>query len=102
MKADIQWTSAAFAQIEALPETLAFEVISRVDLLASFPEMGVSLRSKYPRLRNCRQLIIGSSRRIVYEFDEDAEIVYVLAVQNCRQKLPSARELKRRLDTEEL
>lgn len=98
---DIVWTAPAFAQLEALPEALAFEVVRRVDVLTAFPEMGVSLRSRYPVLRNCRQLIVKKSHRIVYEFTADSETIYILAVQHCRQQLPTTRELRRRLESEE-
>lgn len=92
----IEWTSPAFAQLEVLPEKLAFEIVERVDLLATFPKMGTSLESSYPALNDCRQLIIGRSYRVVYGFDEMENQIWVLAVQYCRQRLPSARELKRR------
>ncbi len=97
----IVWTTPAFAQLEDLPEALAFEVVRRVDVLAAFPEMGVSLRSRYPALRNCRQLIVKKSHRIVYEFTADSETIYILAVQHCRQQLPTTRELRRGLESEE-
>ena len=41
--ARVQWASSAFKQLEALNEKIAFEIIDRVDLLVSFPEMGVLL-----------------------------------------------------------
>ena len=94
MRADIHWVNPAFEKLEALPSTMAFEIIRRVDLLAAFPEMGVSLHSSYPQLGNCRQLIVGTSYRIIYEFDAVAGLVYVLELQNCRQRLPSAAELR--------
>lgn len=95
--AAIKWTTPAFAQLESLPSPLAFEIVRRVDLLEAFPEMGVSLRSRYPALRNCRQLIVKRSHRVVYEFDKDEDAIYILAVQHCRQRLPSASELKRKI-----
>jgi len=98
---DIVWTTPSFAQLEALPEALAFDIVGRVDVLAAFPEMGVSLRSRYPVLRNCRQLIVKKSHRIVYEFAADTETIYILAVQHCRQQLPTTRELRRGLESEE-
>jgi plasmid stabilization system protein ParE len=97
----IEWTSLAFAQIEALSDALAFEIVRRVDLLVAFPEMGVSLRSRYPALQNCRQLIVKRAHRVVYEFDAANETIYILALQHCRQQLPSASEIKRALDQDE-
>lgn len=37
MSADIEWVDPAFEKLEALPSTMAFEIIRRVDLLAAFP-----------------------------------------------------------------
>lgn len=98
---EIVWTTPAFAQLEALLEALAFEIVRRVNVLAAFPEMGVSLRSRYPALQNCRQLIVKKSHRIVYEIAADTETIYILAVQHCRQQLPTTRELRRGLAADE-
>jgi mRNA-degrading endonuclease RelE of RelBE toxin-antitoxin system len=98
--AAIEWTAPAFAQLEALPEKPAFEIVRRVDLLETFPEMGVSLKSQYPALQNCRQLVVKRSHRVIYEFERTTNTVYILAVQHCRQSLPTARELKRRREEE--
>ncbi len=92
----IQWTNTAFAELEILPQADAFEIIRRVDFLAQFPEMGAPLESRFPRFKKLRQLIVKRNARVVYEFDENQETIFVLAVQNCRQKLPSTSELKRR------
>lgn len=97
MSVDIEWGTPAFRKLEGLPEALAFEIVRRVDLLKAFPEMGVSLHSRYRQLRNCRQLIINGSYRVIYEFNSAKNLVYVLEVQHCRQKLPTASELKRRI-----
>ncbi len=90
----IQWTNTAFNELEVLPEEIAFEIIRRVDFLAQFPEMGAPLEIRFPRLEGLRQLIIKRNIRIIYEVDEDT--IYILAVQNCRQKLLPVRDLKRR------
>ena len=92
----IEWCAPAFAQLEALDRKLAFEVVEKVDVLVTFPESGAPLESMHRSLRGCRQLIIGRRTRVVYEYDSDAGEVWILAVQHCRQRLPSARELKRR------
>lgn len=101
MIVEIGWTAPAFAQAESLPEALAFEVVQRVDVLAAFPEMGARLVSTDPGLQKCRQLIVKGTHRVVYEYDETAGVVYILAVQHCRQRLPTGRDLKRRQSTEE-
>ena len=97
---DIEWTTPAFAQLEALPQAVAFDIIRQVDLLAAFPNLGTPLEIRFPVLRGYRQLIVKRRHRAVYEFDETAQTVYVLAVQSCRQKLPAARDLKRRFPAE--
>ena len=94
MSAGIEWVDPAFEKLEALPLTMALELIRRVDLLAAFPEMGVSLHSRYPQLGNCRQLIVDRSYRIIYEFDDVAGSVYILELQHCRQRLPTVAELR--------
>jgi plasmid stabilization system protein ParE len=97
----IEWCAPAFAQLEALDQKLAFEVVEKVDVLATFPESGASLESRHRALRGCRQLVVGRRHRVVYEYDPEAGEVWILAVQHCRQRLPSARELKRRQRTTE-
>lgn len=92
----IQWSSPAFRELERLSPNLAFDIIRKTDLLATFPEMGPELESRFERLSGLRQLIINRRWRIVYEIDEKASNVWILAVQNCRQQLPPARTLKRR------
>ena len=92
----IEWTNTAFSELEILPQTTAFEIIRRVDFLAKFPEMGAPLESRFKKLLGFRQLVVQRSFRVVYEYDYATQIVYILAVQNCRQKLPAERDLKRR------
>lgn len=96
MKCFIQWTSPAFRELEVLPEKLAFDVIRKTDLLSDFPELGPDLGSRFKKLAGLRQLLINSRWRVIYDFDPDESMVSILTVQNCRQKLPSTRELKRR------
>ena len=92
----VQWTSPAFRELESLPERLAFEIIRRIDLLSSFPEMGTDLASRFEQLACLRQLIIDRRWRVIYEFDDAKSTIFILAVQSCRQKLPSSRKLKKR------
>ena len=98
---DIQWTTPAFARLEALPQAVAFGIIRQVDLLAVFPHLGAPLEIRFPALRGYRLLVVKRQYRAVYEFDEHAQTVYVLAVQNCRQRLPARRDLKRRPSNED-
>jgi hypothetical protein len=94
--AEIEWTAPAFAQLESLAQDLAFEVVRRIEVLNVFPETGSRIATSDPDLRRCRQLIINRSHRVVYEYEKAEKTVYILAVQNCRQRLPSGRDLKRR------
>lgn len=97
----IQWTNSAFHELEILPEKIAFEIIGQVDLVAEFPQIGALLETRLASLKYLRHLVIKRNWRVVYEFDEDAQTVFILAVQNCRQKLLAMRDLKRRKrDTE--
>lgn len=92
----IQWTNTAFKELEVLPQEVSFEIIGKVDILVNFPEMGSPLESSFSRIRELRQLIIKRKWRVVYDFDEFEKTLYIVAVQNCRQELPSMRDLKRR------
>lgn len=92
----IQWTNAAFNELEVLSEEIAFEIIRQVDFLAQHPEMGAPLETRFARLKELRQIIIKRNWRVVYDFEAEKETVFVLAVQHCRQKLLAARDLKRR------
>ena len=92
----IQWTNSAFAELENLPQEIAFEIIRQTDFLVEFPEMGSNLESRFSRLKGLKQLIIKRNWRVVYEFDEAEQTVFILAVQHCRQKLPAMRDLRRR------
>jgi plasmid stabilization system protein ParE len=94
--AEIVWTVPAFVQLEALPQSIAFEVVRRVEVLTAFPEAGAKVESADPGLKSCRQLIVKRSHRVVYDYDEAEGTVYILAVQHCRQRLPSGRDIKRR------
>jgi plasmid stabilization system protein ParE len=96
LTAGIEWTAPAFAQLESLPQSMAFELVRRVEVLSAFPDAGARVESADPGLKSCRQLIVKRSHRVVYEYDEAEGTVYVLAVQHCRQRLPSGRDLKRR------
>lgn len=94
--ARIEWTSRAFAVLENLPQKIAFEIIRQVDALAVFPELGVKMESRFPTLKNFRQLIIKRKYRVIYDFDEFENRIYIFAVQDCRGQLPSPRDLKRK------
>lgn len=97
MKSHIELVDQAFAVLESLPEITAFDLFSKLDKLAQFPQMGSPLGPRFPDLEGFRQLVYKRRLRIIYEFDEHDNIVYVLVIQNCKQKLPAPRELKRNM-----
>ncbi|MDQ3320960.1 MAG: type II toxin-antitoxin system RelE/ParE family toxin [Acidobacteriota bacterium] len=97
----IEWASRAFLVLETLPQAIAFEIIHRVDLLPKFPEMGAKIDSRFQSLKGYRQIIVKSRYRVIYDFDEIENRIYILAVQNCRQEFPSTRDLKRKASDDE-
>jgi hypothetical protein len=96
--AEIVWTTPAFLALEALAEDTAFGIIRQTDLLRQFPEMGSLLSSRFRSLQNYRQLVYRRRLRVIYEYDEPENCVYLLLIQGCRQKLPTGRDLKRKQD----
>ena len=94
----IQWTDQAFRELESIPEKLAFEIIRKTDLLSPFPELGSDLGSRVRQLAGLRQLMINRHWRVIYEFDDSKSTVFILAVQSCRQKLPTKRKMRSRRD----
>lgn len=95
MKAHIDVQSPAFLVLESLPQGTAFGIVGLFDYLREFPEMGAPLGPRFPKLKGLRQLIYKSSIRIIYEYDEQDQTVYILSVQRCSQKIPDRRALKR-------
>lgn len=93
---EIEWTSQAFLVLEVLPQEIAFAIVEQVDTLQQFPKLGADLESRFVTLKGFRQLIIKRQFRVIYDFDEFENKIYILVVQNCRQQLPSARNLKRK------
>src|SRR5947207_1705557 len=98
---EIEWAAPAFAQLESLSQSLSFEVVRQVEVLGAFPEVGVKIESADPGLQKYHQLIIKRSHRVVYEYDRTEGVIYTLAVQHCRQRLPTGRDLKRRQSSDE-
>ena len=94
----IRWTDQAFRELERLPEKLAFEIIRKTDLLSPFPEIGSDLGAHTTALVGLRQLIINKRWRVIYEFDARNSNVWILAIQSCRQKLPTRGSLRKRKD----
>ncbi len=92
---EIEWTSRAFSVLELLPQEISFAIIRQVDVLQQFPEIGVNLGSRFIPLKYYRQLIIKRNYRVIYDYDEVEQRIFILAVQNCRQELPPPRDLKR-------
>ena len=96
------WTSPAFLFLETLPESQALGIFRQVEMLRVFPQMGGPLPSRKKAYSKYRQLIYRKHHRIIYEFDETDNTVYVSAVQNCKQRLPSPRNLRRQIPDSEL
>jgi mRNA-degrading endonuclease RelE of RelBE toxin-antitoxin system len=99
--AEIEWTSRAFGVLETLPQAIAFEIIRQVDYLQQFPNLGVNLSSRFVSLKDYRQIIIKRKYRVIYDYDDFEKMIYIVAVQDCRQQLPSPRDLKRQQASEE-
>jgi len=95
MNCHIQLTERAFASLESFAESVAFDIFAQIDLLAKFPQMGSPLGPRFPSLDGYRQLIHSRRMRIIYDHDELENSVYILAINNCRQDLPSPRQLRR-------
>ena len=93
---DIIWTSPAFRALENLPQAVAFGIIRQTDLLRAFPMLGPQL--ELPGLQIYRQLIHRRRYRVLYEYDEFENNIYILAIQDCRQQFPQPRDLKRETD----
>ena len=91
----IEWTTQAFAQLEALPDAIAVEIIRRTDALQAFPEMGVSLRELLQTAWNYRQLSIKRKYRVIYRYDREQALIYIAAIQHCRQQLADYSDLQR-------
>lgn len=98
----IEMTEPAFAFLESLPQEISFDIVAALDRLMLFPNMGAPLAARFPALKGFRQLVYKRRIRAIYEFNEYEKTIYVLAIQYCRQKLPSARDLKRSNPGEEL
>lgn len=82
----IEWTNQAFEQLESLPDSVAFEIIRRVETLVAFPEMGVSLREQLQTGWNYRRLIVKRKYRVIYRYDPEPALIYIAAIQHCRQQ----------------
>lgn len=86
----------AFRALEELPQKIAFSIVRHLDYLVNNPRMGTTLSSRFIKLAEYRQLIVKREYRVIYEYDEFEECIYIHTIQNCRQKLPSPRDLKRK------
>ena len=99
MSAEIVWAGPAFEELDKMPRPTAFEIVARVDALAMFPDMGPLIKSRFRELSACRQVIVRRRYRVVYEVDHALRVVTILAVQRCRQKHPSTRDLRQRRES---
>ncbi len=94
---EIIWSSPAFLALEALPSTLALGIFRKAEMLKNFPKMGGPLLANKRVYARHRQLVYRKTHRIIYEYDEAENTVYVTAVQNCKQMLPAPRDLRRQI-----
>lgn len=92
---DVEYTSTAFLALEALPQHIGFGIVTLSDHLRKNPEMGKIVRIENAPPAQYRMLIYRGTHRLIYEYDETDNRIYVGAVQDCRQKFPDARDLKR-------
>ena len=67
----VESCAPTFAQLEALNQRLAFEIVERVYVLVTFTESGAPLESRHRSLHGCQQLIVGRRRRVAYEYDAE-------------------------------
>ena len=95
MMSHLEYMARSFAVLESLPQHTAFGIVSQLAHLRQSPRMGATLGPRFPKLKDFRQILYKRVMRVIYEFDEYENVVYILAIQDCRQKLPSARHLKR-------
>ena len=93
--ADLVWTSPAFLVLETLPPAIGMGLFGLAERLGDFPKMGSPLDGYSKAFAGYRQLIYRRQFRAIYEFDETENCVYILHLQDCRQRFPTARELKR-------
>lgn len=94
---EIIWTSPAFLALEKLPFALAVGLFRKAEMLKDFPEMGGPLPTNKKGYAKYRQLVYRKTHRIIYEYSETENAVYVMAVQNCKQMLPAPSELRRQM-----
>ena len=84
---DIEYSSTAFLSLEALPQQVAFNIATLIEYLRTNPEMGKIVNIKNAPPKRYRMLIFRGSHRVIYEYDYEANCVFVGYVQDCRQKL---------------
>ncbi len=102
MRFDVIYSSAAFLALENLPQYIGFGIVALSEHLRSHPELGMIVQIRNAPTGQYRMLIYRGTHRVIYEVDEIDRCVYVGAVQDCRQKLPDGRELKKDLPLDEL
>ena len=89
------WSTPAFRVLETFPDNIAFGIVRRTDMLSKFPKMGQVLDAKGSSPTTYRQLIFRKAYRIIYKFDETNNDIYIVMIQNCKQRIPSRRDLDR-------
>lgn len=91
----IIWSTPAFRVLEMLPNNIAFGIMRRTDMLGNFPKMGQFMHLKGNRPTIYRQLIFRKAYRIIYRFNEINDDIVIVMIQNCKQRIPSRRDLDR-------
>lgn len=96
--AEIVYTSTAFLALEILPQQVGFGIVALADHLRTNPRLGKIVQILHAPDGQYRMLIYRGTHRSIYEYDEIDNCSYVGAIQDCRQRLPEGRDLKRNLD----
>ena len=93
--AHIIWSTPAFKVLETLLDNIAFGIVKRTDMLGKFPRMGQVMDGKGSSATTYRQLIFRKTYRIIYKFEEVTYDIHIVMIQNCKQRIPSRRDLDR-------
>lgn len=70
----ILWTPQAAGDLEKVPQPVRERVLSRIETLARFPEMGPAMDGPFEGLR---ELLVGRYRILYQVTDTDVRIAYI-------------------------
>lgn len=102
MRIHIELSKRAFAFLESLPKSIAFDLFRAIDRISDFPEIGSPMETAFIQFKGLRQIIYKRNIRVIYEYFPDESLVWVSAIVDCRQLLPDRRGLIRRLTPDDL